>query len=127
MKKTAKVLALAGALSVGVLTGAHAQALTSATTLVAETPLLVGIGANIGTVQVSSSVATSLTLQMPNFGRIVGTPTCTTYDATGAGPLVRRYTYSAVTGIVAVNAAPSQVSGTVAVNDQVYCNAVYRP
>ena len=127
MKKTLKVLALAGALSVGVLAGAHAQALTSATTLAAETPLIVGIGATVGTVQVSSSVATSLTLQMPNPGRIVGVPFCSTYDITGAGPLVRRYTYTSTTGVVAVNTAPSQVSGTVAVNDQVYCTAVYRP
>ena len=126
MKKTAKVLALAGALSVGALTGAHAQALTSATTLVAETPLLVGIGANVGTVQVSSSVATSLTLQMPNPGRIVGSPSCLTYTVAGAGPKPLLYAYNSSTGVVTVNSSV-MTSGTLAVSDQVYCNAVYRP
>jgi hypothetical protein len=125
--KTLKVLALAGLMTVGGFTAAHAQALTSATTLAAEAPMIVGIGATVATVQVSSSVATSLTLQIPNPRAVIGAPSCVTYDITGAGPLARRYVYDAVSGVVTVNAAPSQVSGTVAVNDQVRCTAVVRP
>jgi hypothetical protein len=118
-------LLVAGAVSVGA-SGAHAQALTSASTLVAENPTLVGIGAVVGTVQVSSSVATSLTLQMPNPGRIIGTPSCVTYSITGAGPKPVRYVYSPSTGVVSVLAS-NMTSGTLAVDDQVTCNAVYRP
>lgn len=118
-------LLVAGAVSMGAL-GAHAQALTSGTTLAAETPLIVGIGATVGSVQVSSSVATSLTLQMPNPGRIVGSPSCVTYNIAGAGPKPLTYGYNSGTGVVAVNSS-NMTSGTLAVDDQVRCTAVYRP
>ena len=119
-------LLVAGALSVGALSGAHAQALTSATTIAAETPLIVGIGATVGVVQVSSSVATSLTLQMPNPRGIVGAPFCATYNIAGAGPKPLTYAYNASTGVVTVNSS-NMTSGTLAVDDQVRCTAVYRP
>ncbi len=125
--KTAKVIALAGLMVMGGFTAAHAQALTSSTTVAAEAPLIVGVGATVATVQVLSTAATSLTLQIPQPRTVIGVPSCVTYDNTGAGPLARRYTYDAVAGVVAVNAAPSQVSGTVAVGDQVRCTAVVRP
>ena len=118
-------LLVAGAVSVGA-SGAHAQALTSGTTLAAATPLIVGIGATVGTVQVSSSVATSLTLQMPNPGRIVGTPSCVTYNIAGAGPKPLSYLFVASTGVVSVNSS-NMTSGTLAVDDQVRCTAVYLP
>lgn len=112
-------------LSVGAA-GAHAQALTSATTIVAENPTLVGIGAAVGTVQVSSSVATTLTLQMPNYRNIVGRPLCVTYNIANEGPKPLTYTYNATTGVVTVGGS-TMTSGTLAVSDQVTCNAVYRP
>jgi hypothetical protein len=118
-------LLVAGAVSMGAA-GAHAQALTSASTLAAATPLIVGIGATVGTVQVSSSVATSLTLQMPNPGRIVGTPSCLTYNIAGAGPKPLAYGYNSGTGVLSVNAS-NMTSGTLAVDDQVRCTAVYLP
>ena len=118
-------LLVAGAVGLGAAS-AHSQALTSATTLVAEAPMIVGIGATVATVQVSSSVATSLTLQLPNATRVVGTPQCVTYDITGQGPKPLRYTYTPATGVVAVNSSV-MTSGTLAVSDQVNCMYVVRP
>jgi hypothetical protein len=119
-------LLVAGAVSMGAA-GAHAQALTSASTLVAENPMLVGIGAVVGIVQVSSSVSTgSLTLQIPNPGRVIGTPSCVTYNITGAGPKPVRYVYSSSTGVVTVTGS-NMTSGTLAVDDQITCSPVYRP
>jgi hypothetical protein len=124
--KTLKVLALAGLMTVGGFTAAHAQALTSATTVAAEAPMIVGIGATVATVQVSSSVATSLTLQIPQPRTVIGTPSCVTYDITGQGPKPLRYSYDAVSGIMSVNSS-NMTSGTLAVSDQVRCTAVVRP
>lgn len=118
-------LLVAGAMSVGAF-GAHAQALTSATTVAAEAPLIVGIGATVATVQVSSSVATSLTLSLPNATRVVGVPQCITYDITGQGPKPLRYIYTSSTGVIAVNSS-NMTSGTLALNDQVNCMYVVRP
>jgi hypothetical protein len=125
--KTAKVIALAGLMVMGGLTSAHSQALTNATTVAAEAPQIVGIGATVATVQVSSTGTTTLSLQIPQPRTVIGVPSCVTYDNTGAGPLARVYSYNAVTGVVSVAAAASQVSGTVAVGDQVRCTAVVRP
>lgn len=124
--KTLKVLALAGLMTVGGFTAAHAQALTSATTLAAEAPMIVGIGATVATVQVSSSVATSLTLQIPQPRTVIGTPSCVTYNIAGAGPKPLTYTYTSSTGVMAV-ASSNMTSGTLAVDDQVRCTAVVRP
>lgn len=124
MKKTAKVLALAGALSVGALTGAHAQALTSATTIAAEAPVLVGIGSVVGVVQVSSSVATSLTFAIPNVRNMVGEPQCATYDSLNRGPKPLRYIRT--NEVMAVNST-NMTSGTLAVDDNIRCTVVYRP
>jgi hypothetical protein len=124
--KTSKVLALAGLMVMGGLNAAHAQALTSATTVAAESPMIVGIGATVATVQVSSSVTTSLTLQIPNPRSVIGTPSCVTYDISGQGPKPLRYTFDAVTGVVAVQGS-NMTSGTLAVSDQVRCTAVVRP
>lgn len=126
MKKTVKVLALAGALSVGALSGAHAQALTSATTVAAERPILVGIGGVLGVVHVSSTVATSLTLAIPDAGRLLTNPQCVAYDSTFQGPKPLRYTFNQATATLAVTSS-NMTSGTLAVGDQVLCHAVYRP
>jgi hypothetical protein len=124
--KTLKVIALAGLMTVGGFTAAHAQALTSATTVAAEAPLIVGVGATVLTVQVSSSVATSLTLQIPQPRTVIGAPSCVTYNIAGAGPKPLTYTYTPSTGVVLV-ASSNMTSGTLAVDDQVRCTAVVRP
>jgi hypothetical protein len=124
--KTAKVLALAGLMVMGGFTAAHAQALTSATTVAAEAPMIVGIGATVATVQVSSSVATSLTLQIPQPRTVIGVPSCLTYTVAGAGPKPLLYSYNSSTGVVTVNSS-NMTSGTLAVDDQVRCTAVVRP
>ncbi len=124
--KTLKVLALAGLMTVGGFTAAHAQALTSATTVAAEAPMIVGIGATVATVQVSSSVATSLTLQIPSPRNVIGTPSCVTYTLAGAGPKPLAYSYDAVSGVMSVMSS-NMTSGTLAISDQVRCTAVVRP
>ena len=124
--KTAKVLALAGLLVLGGVKTAQAQALTSSTTVAAESPMIVGIGAVITTVQVSSTVSSSLSLQVPNPRSVVGVPSCVTYDTLGQGPKPLRYTFNAVTGVVTVQGS-TMTSGTLEVSDQVRCTAVVRP
>lgn len=123
--KNFKFIALVG-LMVGATSVASAQALTSATTNIAENPFLVGMGANLGTVQVSSTQTTSLTLQIPGYRQAVGVPLCTAFDSAGQGPKPLKFTFISSTGVVAVTSS-NMTSGTLAVGDQVSCFTVIRP
>lgn len=125
MKKTVKVIALAGALSVGAFTGAHAQAVTSATLVAAEAPAIVGVGANVAFVAATSTVSgtNTFTVTAPVRARDIVGHVCMVYDPSGTiKPL--RVERSNETFTVRASTNPS---GTLAVGDTVNCIVSVRP